>query len=328
MPCFSEPEWPRPGPGWRCNGPGADVRWVDPDELDDLNPALARGRTLGGSYAPGDGYIDPPRNVLAYTTALFTSGVHVLEGAAFTGLVRTGDRVTGVLSSPGEIATGRVVLTGGPSFRPRSVAPPASASRSAAPGTRRVVTEPILDLTRRPAADGVRRGVRYLLAARGGRGAVGPSNPDEKPGEATEFDWGYYDKVRSRVAALLPVTADLGLRKAWAATIDFTPDHLPILGPALTLDGPVLGTSRRGRGRHDDGAPRSPGPRPTSRCTARPTSWTSPTSAWTASTSTAAAGWRRTRSRCRSPSTRVSQTDPRRPAARVHRPRPRRRDAR
>src|SRR6478672_8284766 len=46
---------------------GLDVRWVEPDELDDLNPAMARGETNGGSYAPGDGYIDPPRNVLAYT---------------------------------------------------------------------------------------------------------------------------------------------------------------------------------------------------------------------------------------------------------------------
>ena len=43
--------------------------------------------TMGGSYAPGDGYIDPPRNVLAYTAALFTSGVRVLEHTAFTGLL-------------------------------------------------------------------------------------------------------------------------------------------------------------------------------------------------------------------------------------------------
>ena len=28
----------------------------------------------------------------------------------------------------------------------------------------------------------------------------------------------------------------------WAATIDYTPDHLPILGPLLTDDGPVEGT--------------------------------------------------------------------------------------
>ena len=34
----------------------------------------------------------------------------------------------------------------------------------------------------------------------------------------------------------------LGLRRTWAATIDYTPDHLPILGPLLTDDGPVEGT--------------------------------------------------------------------------------------
>ena len=50
--------------------------------------------------------------------------------------------------------------------------------------------------------------------------------------------------------ALLPITADLGLRKAWAATIDFTPDHLPILGPALTADGPVAGTVVAAAGGH------------------------------------------------------------------------------
>ena len=61
----------------------------------------------------------------------------------------------------------------------------------------------------------------------------GMSNPDEQPGEAHEFDWAYYDKVRARMSDLLPITADLGLRRAWAATIDYTPDHLPILGPVL-----------------------------------------------------------------------------------------------
>jgi len=47
--------------------------------------------------------------------------------------------------------------------------------------------------------------------------------------------------MRSRLARYLPVTAGLGLRKAWAATIDYTPDHQPILGPALTRDGEKIG---------------------------------------------------------------------------------------
>ena len=217
---------------------GLDVRWVGPDELDDLNPAMARGETLGGSYAPGDGYIDPPRNVLAYTAALFTSGVRVLERTAFTGLLRGGDRVTGVTTSGGEITTERVVLTGGPTL---AAVGRAAGARIPAGGARHqvVVTEPHPDLAadRLPMVFDVASGI-YWRPEEGGV-LWGMSNPDEQPGVAAEFDWTYYDRVRSRVAKLLPATADLGLRRAWAATIDYTPDHLPILGP-LVADGEVV----------------------------------------------------------------------------------------
>jgi sarcosine oxidase subunit beta len=37
--------------------------------------------------------------------------------------------------------------------------------------------------------------------------------------------------------------AGLGLRRLWAATIDYTPDHLPIIGPALGPEGPVDGVT-------------------------------------------------------------------------------------
>jgi glycine/D-amino acid oxidase-like deaminating enzyme len=39
---------------------------------------------------------------------------------------------------------------------------------------------------------------------------------------------------------LVPATAGLGLRKVWAATIDYTPDHLPIIGPGVTPDGTAI----------------------------------------------------------------------------------------
>ena len=39
------------------------------------------------------------------------------------------------------------------------------------------------------------------------------------------------------------MTAGLGLRRVWAATIDYTPDHLPIMGPALGPDGPLPGVT-------------------------------------------------------------------------------------
>lgn len=68
------------------------------------------------------------------------------------------------------------------------------------------------------------------------------SNPDEPPGTAVDFDTLYYRKARDRIEYLFPAVRGLGLRRSWAATIDYTPDHLPILGPLLTDDGPVDGT--------------------------------------------------------------------------------------
>ena len=250
MPCFSEREVAEARTRISMQRRlGLDVRWVGPDELDALNPAMAPGRTLGGSYAPGDGYVDPPRNVLAYTAALLTAGVDVRERTAFRGLTSSSGAVVAVTTSAGSISTERVVLTGGPTL---AAVGRFAGARIPVGGARHqvVVTQPHPELAadRLPMVFDVASGI-YWRPEEGGV-LWGMSNPDESPGEASEFDWGYYEKVRPRVAALLPATADLGLRKAWAATIDFTPDHLPILGPLLTPDGPVAGTTVAAAGGH------------------------------------------------------------------------------
>src|SRR5947207_5448050 len=56
--------------------------------------------------------------------------------------------------------------------------------------------------------------------------------------------------MRERLATLVPVTAGLGLRPTWAATIDYTPDHQPIIGPALGPDGPLAGLTVASAGGH------------------------------------------------------------------------------
>ena len=48
-----------------------------------------------------------------------------------------------------------------------------------------------------------------------------------------------------------PTTRGLGYRRIWAATIDYTPDHLPILGPGLDGDGrPIGGVTVASAGGH------------------------------------------------------------------------------
>src|SRR5580698_6399439 len=50
----------------RQNSLGLDVRWLSPEQVDTLNPAMAPGKTLGATYCAEDGYLHPPRNVIAY----------------------------------------------------------------------------------------------------------------------------------------------------------------------------------------------------------------------------------------------------------------------
>jgi sarcosine oxidase subunit beta len=250
MPCFTEPEVAQAHDRIGMQRSiGLDVRWVEPVEVDAMNPAMAPGLTLGSSYDASDGYLDPPRNVLAYTAAVLGAGVGVYERTAFTGLVGKSGRVAGVRTSAGDVATPRVVLTGGPTL---AAVGSAAGVRIPTFGARHqvVVTEAHPDFApeRLPMVFDLKSGI-YWRPCEGGV-LWGMSNPDEEPGEATEFDAVYFETMRARVATLLPTTGKVGLRKTWAATIDFTPDHLPILGPAIGSDGVIAGTTVAAAGGH------------------------------------------------------------------------------
>jgi sarcosine oxidase, subunit beta len=233
---------------------GADVRWLQPGEAVRLNPALAPDSFLGASYLDIDGCIDSPRNVLAYSLAMKQAGVELWEHTSFVGL-RTeraagGSRLSGVETSAGLIETSRVILTGGPTLhevgRAAGFEIPAGAVRHQV-----AVTEPHPDFDVERQAMGFDLGAGLYWRLEDGGLLFGMSNPDEAPGPAREIDWPYMEKMRARLARYLPVTAGLGLRKAWAATIDYTPDHQPILGPALTAKGDqVAGVTIASAGGH------------------------------------------------------------------------------
>jgi glycine/D-amino acid oxidase-like deaminating enzyme len=220
---------------------GLAVRWVSAAEAAALDPTLAPDGHRGGSYLETDGHIDPPRNVRAYSLAMRGAGVELRERTAFTGL-RTepraagGRRVVAVETDRGPIATERVLLTGGPGLRAvgrlAGIRIPAGAVRHTV-----AVLAPheAFAVERQPMVFDIGAGLYWRLEE--GGLLFGWSDPNDRPGEAREIDWAMYEAMRERLAGFVPVTRGLGLRKIWAATIDFTPDHLPILGPGLSVDG-------------------------------------------------------------------------------------------
>ncbi len=221
------------------NSLGLNVRWLEPGQLDALNPTLAPGRTLGGTYCAEDGYLTPPRNVTAYAVALAVSGVEVRERVSFTGLDVTGGAVTGVRTSAGPITAPLVVLTGGP-----EIAEVAGAGRSHRPGGRgpapgrrdRAASRPRPG----PGADGLRPVGRPVLAARGGRPAV----RDEQPGRAARRG-GLRGRALPGADAPAPGRAGPGHRRSRPAPPVGGHDRLHPRPPADHRPGP--GPRRRGR---------------------------------------------------------------------------------
>jgi sarcosine oxidase subunit beta len=221
-----------------------DVRWLTATEAVEVAGTLSPDGHCGGSYRDGDGHIDPPRNVRAYSLAMQAAGVELRERTSFTGLRLAGDgRVSAVETDRGSIETERVLLTGGPSLRAigalAGVRIPSGAARHTV-----ALLEPhdAFAAERMPMVFDIAAGLYWRLEE--GGLLFGWSDPDEQPGEARAIDWAAYERYRARLADFVPITRDLGLRRIWAATIDYTPDHLPILGPAIRAEGsPIVGVT-------------------------------------------------------------------------------------
>jgi len=232
---------------------GLPVEWLGSDETLRFNPYLDPRSFRGASYLATDGCVDPPRNVRAYSLAMRRAGVELREMTAFSGLrldrASAGTRISAIETDHGAISTPRVILTGGPGLhavgKTAGIRIPVGAVRHQV-----AVTEPDGAFAA-PQAMGFDLGAGLYWRVEDGGLLFGMSNPAERPGPARSIDWPYLEGMRTRLARFIPTTEKLELRKAWAATIEYTPDHQPVVGPGLMADGtPIEGVTIASAGGH------------------------------------------------------------------------------
>ncbi len=221
---------------------GLDARWVDADEVRALIPAMGSTGFRGGSYVATDGWVDPPRNVRAYSLAMQQRrrrgpGADRVRGSAHPRRrTRDGARSPGYAPATGRSPPHGCSLTGGPAMQAVATA----AGARAWVGYARhqvVVTEASPDLHADTTAMAFDIGAGIYWRPEEGGLLWGMSNPDEEPGPGRSIDWPYLRRMERRLHRLVPVTRTLGIKKAWAATIEYTPDHFPLTGPLVLRDG-------------------------------------------------------------------------------------------
>ncbi|MFO1330127.1 MAG: FAD-binding oxidoreductase [Rubrivivax sp.] len=204
-------------------------------------------------YEPDAGFGDATLVATSYARAARRRGVGLDEGVAVQGLLRQGERVTGVRTARGEVHAGMVVSVQNiwaaelQAWAGLSLPLHAERHRVLALQGPQAYTR-AMPVFKDLASDGMLYARSYggaqMLVSEGTAGEV-LDRPDTTPGPI-DMDWVL--EVGAQVAARFPSYAEAGLASSWTGVYDVTPDWNPILGAVPGLDGLVLGCGFSGHG--------------------------------------------------------------------------------
>jgi sarcosine oxidase, subunit beta len=207
---------------------GVQNDWVDAATGRAMFPALDWENLLGATYTANDGYVHPPivaRNITV--AAARNPAIDLFEHCTVEGIERHGGAFR-VRTTRGTFETERVLDAGGPRGARQigamlGIEVPVSASRHL------VVTFP--EVAPFPMFFALAQGIYVRPEEQGA--LLGLSNPNETADLSDryqlDFDWEYFEAMRPAWEAVFPALAGRHVSRAWAGSIDYTPDHLPII---------------------------------------------------------------------------------------------------
>lgn len=225
---------------------GVDVEWLAPEDARRIAPGLSIEDVRAATFCRHDGIADPNGVTMGFARAAQQRGAEIVRGTEVTGIGLDGGRVRDVQTTAGRIATARVVNAAGPWAaeigRMAGVDVPVTperrhifiaqapgggswddpAHRGRVPATRVMVID--FEST-------------FYFHREGGGLLFGMGDPDERPGFDTTVRWDFLPNVIEVAVHRLPALADAAVSHAWAGLYEMTPDHNPIIGPALGVQG-------------------------------------------------------------------------------------------
>jgi sarcosine oxidase subunit beta len=212
---------------------GVENEWVEPEEGKKRFPDLNWDRFVGATYTPDDGYVHPPIAARNATYAVMRSEAVELFEMCEVRHIEQNDGRYSVYTTRGTFEAERLVDAGGPRGA-RDVGAMVGLDVPVMAVRHQVVTFPtIAESATHPFPLFFAVGKGYYVRPEEQGAALGLSNPldeaDTSGRYQIDFDWDYYEKMRPDWESAFPALKDLSISRAWAASIDYTPDHLPII---------------------------------------------------------------------------------------------------
>lgn len=228
------------------NSLGVPSRLLTPEEARRLSPLIRTDGLLAAAYSPDDGHCTPEAVVHGYAAAARAHGARILRHTEVTGIKVRGDTITAVATTLGRIAAGTVICAAG--------------AWSRAVGAMVGVELPVRPLRRQIAVTGPVPGLPPTLPMtidfttslyfhREGPGLLlGMSDPDERPGFATDTHDRWIPRLAEAMRRRAPALLDLPRTGGWAGLYENTPDHNALIGEAPHVSRFLYATGFSGHG--------------------------------------------------------------------------------
>ena len=225
---------------------GLEVETLTPAEAGARVPGMRTDDLLGATFCGRDGLGLPHEVTQAYVSRARELGASFRFGVAARGFEMSGDRVVGVRTDEGTIATPVVVNAAGP--HAAEVAGWAHLDLPVAPIRRHCFTTQPLPFVeeRMPMVVDMKSGV-YMHRESGGL-LMGLANRDEPVGFDTSINWDLLERVVEPAMERLPALESAEITNAWAGLYETTPDHNAVLGPPQGAPGLWLANGFSGHG--------------------------------------------------------------------------------
>jgi sarcosine oxidase subunit beta len=210
---------------------GIDAEWLGPDEVKKVCPIVnvspdIRYPVLGATYQPRAAIAKHDHVAWGFARRLDAAGADLVQDCEVTGFVTDGDRVTGVRTTRGHIAAGRVVLC--------------AAGHTSTLADRLGIRLPLQSHPLQALVSELLEPVHptvvmsnavhvYVSQAHKGELVMG-AGVDAYNGYGQRGSFHVIERQMAAAVELFPVFARAHLLRTWAGIVDVSPDASPIVG--------------------------------------------------------------------------------------------------